>query len=124
MFQNLMRKFEAKRAVWTRETEQRIKEYAELERQTTLKRMEWEQKQQVLLNEEVRKYLRTVHPSFLLKPEIYKALLNMLHARSEGSASVNINMTKDMRKTYAYYHNELKVFLKLLERKGYILTGN
>ncbi|MDG5787753.1 hypothetical protein QA612_09600 [Evansella sp. AB-P1] len=124
MFQNLMKKFETKRAVWAQETQQRIMEYAEQERLEALKRMEFEENQKSILNNEVEKYLRTVHPAFLLKPEVYKAVLNMLHARSEGTVSVNINMTKDMRKAYNYYHNELKVFLRLLEKKGYNFTGN
>ncbi|MFA9559095.1 hypothetical protein ACERII_17430 [Evansella sp. AB-rgal1] len=124
MFQNLVKKFEAKRAVWAQETQQRIMEYAEQERKAQLERMEKEAEQQRLLNEGVEKYLRTVHPTFLLKPEAYKALLNMLHARSEGSSSINMNMTKEMRKTYTFYNREFKVFLTLLEKKGYKLTGN
>lgn len=124
MFQTLVKKFEAKRAVWAQETQQRIAEYAKQERLEALKRMEKEQQQQQLLNVEVEKYLRTIHPSFLLKPEVYQALLNMLHARSEDSFSVNLSMTSEMRKAYSYYHNELKFFLLLLEKKGYKLTGN
>ncbi|MCD8509959.1 MAG: hypothetical protein LRY73_08895 [Bacillus sp. (in: Bacteria)] len=124
MFQTLVKKFEAKRAVWAEETQQRIAEYAKQERLEALKRMEKEQQQQQLLNVEVEKYLRTIHPSFLLKPDVYHALLNMLHARSEDSFSVNISMTSEMRKAYSYYHNELKFFLVLLEKKGYELTGN
>ncbi|MDQ0254959.1 hypothetical protein J2S74_002341 [Evansella vedderi] len=124
MFQTLMKKFEAKRAVLAAETQQRIAEYAEQERLEALRRMKKEEEQQRILNEEVEKYLRTVHPSFLLKPEVYQALLNMLLARSEESFSVSITMTSEMRKAYSFYHNELKYFIKLLERKGFEFTSN
>ncbi|MBU9721053.1 MULTISPECIES: hypothetical protein [Bacillaceae] len=123
MFQTLKKKFEAKQAVWAAETQRRIREYAEQERKASLEKMEKEQMLQRILNEEVNKYLRTVHPTFLLKPEAYKALLNMLHARSEGLMSLSITMTKEMRKVYSFYHNELEIFLKLLEKKGFKLEG-
>ncbi|WP_280769991.1 hypothetical protein [Salipaludibacillus daqingensis] len=124
MFQNLKNKFEAKRAVWTQETQQRIAEYADFERRTALLEMEKNEKMQSLLNTEVEKYLRTVHPTFLLKPEVSRALLNMLYSRSEGTVSINMSMTKEMRKAYSFYHNELKIFLNLLERRGFQLEGN
>ncbi|WP_096189805.1 hypothetical protein [Evansella halocellulosilytica] len=123
MFQTFKRKFEAKRAVWAEETQQRIAAYAKQEQLATLKRMNELEKEQNFLNVEVDKYLKTVHPTFLLKPEVSNAILNMLHARSEGTVSININMTKEMRKAYSFYHNELKVFLRLLERKGYRIEG-
>ncbi|PYZ93821.1 hypothetical protein CR194_11795 [Salipaludibacillus keqinensis] len=124
MFQQLKNKFEAKRAVWSQETQQRMTEYAELERKTALLEMKRNEKMQSLVNTEVEKYLRTVHPTFLLKPDVSRALLNMLHARSEGTVSININMTKEMRKAYSFYHSELKIFLNLLERKGYVIEGS
>ncbi|UCZ52358.1 hypothetical protein LGQ02_16135 [Bacillus shivajii] len=124
MFQTLKEKFEAKRAVWAEETQQRIAQYAEQEQLSSLKSMNKEEQEQNFLNVEVEKYLKTVHPAFLLKPEVTKAIFNMLHARSEGTVSININMTKEMRKAYSFYHNELKVFLRLLERKGFCLEGN
>ncbi|ADU31554.1 hypothetical protein [Evansella cellulosilytica] len=124
MFQHLIKKFEAKRAVWAEETQQRIMAYAEQERLEALRRMKKEEEQQCLLNNEVEKYLRTVHPTFLLKPEVQKALLNMLQARSEGTVSVNISMTKEMRKAYSYYHSEFKIFVQLLEHKGYKVSNN
>ncbi|MBU9713754.1 hypothetical protein [Evansella tamaricis] len=123
MFQTLIRKFEAKQAVWAKETQQRIMEYAEQERMRALEEMEQEQQRQHFLNVEVDKYLRTVHPTFLLKPEAYKALMNMLLARSEGLVSLSVTMTKEMRKVYSFYHNELVIFLRLLEKKGYQLAG-
>lgn len=123
MFHNLKEKFEAKRAVWAEQTQQRINEYAELERKSSLMEMKRKEKLQTLLNTEVEKYLRTVHPTFLLKPEVNRALLNMLHARSEGTVSINLSMTKEMRKAYSFYHNELKVFIDLLERKGFKMEG-
>lgn len=124
MFQNLKNKIEAKRAVWAQETQQRIAEYAELERESALLKIQRMEKMQLLLNTEVEKYLRTVHPTFLLKPDVYHALLNMLYSHSEDAVSINMSMTKEMRKAYSFYHNELKVFLSLLERKGYQLEGN
>ena len=99
MFQNIKNKFEAKRAVWAEQTQQRIAEYAEQEQKSALEKMDKEERKQRILNEEVGKYLKAVHPTFLLKPEAHKALLNMLHARSEGTVSINFNMTKEMRKT-------------------------
>ena len=124
MLQTLRNKLESKRAVWSVETQKRIVEYAEQEQLTALNRIEKEERHLRFLNEEVSKYLKTVLPTFLLKPEVNKALLNMLHARSEGTVSININMTKEMRKAYSFYHNDLNVFIKLLERKGYIMSGN
>ncbi|WP_078594954.1 hypothetical protein [Evansella clarkii] len=124
MFQTIKNRFEAKRAVWSEQTQQRIAEYAKQEQSASLRKMDMEEKQQRLLNEEVDKYLKTVHPAFLLKPEVNKALLNMLHARSEGTVSINLNMTKEMRKAYSFYHNDLKIFLQLLERKGFKVSGN
>ena len=124
MFTNLKNKFEAKRAEWSQQTQQRITEYAETERQSALLEMRKIEKMQSILNTEVEKYLRTVHPTFLLKPDVHHALLNMLHSRSEGTVSINMNMTKEMRKAYSFYHNELKIFLSLLERKGFQVEGN
>jgi len=124
MFTSLKNKFEAKRAVWMQETQQRITEYAVVERQSALLEMQKNEKMQSLLNTEVEKYLRTVHPTFLLKPDVHHAVLNMLYSRSEGTVSINMNMTKEMRKAYSFYHNELKFFLSLLERKGFEVVGN
>ncbi|MCR6095453.1 hypothetical protein HXA31_11415 [Salipaludibacillus agaradhaerens] len=124
MFQNLKEKFEAKRAVWAEETQARINNYAILERRKMLAEMKRKETLQSLLNSEVSKYLKTVLPTFLLKPEASRALLNMLHARSEGTVSINLNMTKEMRQTHLFYHNELDVFITLLERKGFVLEGN
>ncbi|WP_416151562.1 hypothetical protein ACM26V_11550 [Salipaludibacillus sp. HK11] len=124
MFQNLKNKFEAKRAVWALGTQQRITEYAEFERKIAMLEMERTEKMQSLLNTEVESYLKTVHPTFLLKPEVYRAILNMLHARSEGTVSINMSMTKEMREAFAFFHNELKVFLNLLERRGFQVEGN
>ncbi|ADH98749.1 hypothetical protein [Salisediminibacterium selenitireducens] len=123
MFQVLRSKLEAKRAVWSQETQQRIAEYAELEKQSALLEMERKESVQSLLNTEIGKYLRTEHPTFLLKPDVYRALLNMLHTRSEGTFNVSLTMTKDMRRAYAYYHNELKYFIDVIERKGFRLDG-
>lgn len=124
MFLNFINKFEAKRAVWAQETQQRITEYAELERELAMLEMKQNEKMQSLLNTGVEKYLKTVHPSFLLKPDIYRALLNMLYSRSEGTVSINMSMTKEMRKAYSFYHNELKFFINSLEKEGYQLEGN
>lgn len=123
MFQSFKNKLEAKRAVWSEDTQQRIAKYAEEERNEALIQMEKNERVQSILNTEVEKYLRTVHPSFLLKPEVHRALLNMLYARSEGTVSINMTMTKEMRKAYSFYHNELKIFISLLERKGFVLEG-
>lgn len=123
MFQVLRNKLEAKRAVWSQETQQRIAEYAEFEKQSALLEMERKESVQSLLNAEIGKYLRTEHPTFLLKTDVYRALLNMLHTRSEGTFNVSLTMTKDMRRAYSYYHNELKYFIDVLERKGFKLDG-
>ncbi|MGJ9382312.1 hypothetical protein [Salipaludibacillus sp. CF4.18] len=123
MFQSLKSKLEAKRAVWSEGTQQRIAKHAEKERNEALFQMKKNERVQTLLNTEVEKYLRTVHPTFLLKPEVHRALLNMLHARSEGTVSISMTMTSEMRKAYSFYHNELKIFISLLERKGFALAG-
>lgn len=123
MFAELKTRLNQKRAVWSQETQERIEQYAAYERQRSMKEMDRKQAQQSILNQEVEKYLRTVHPTFLLKPETHRALLNMLYARSEGTFNVNLSMTKDMRRAYSFYHDELKVFLSLIERKGFQTEG-
>lgn len=123
MFQTWKRKFAAKQAVWARETQQRIAEYAEHERQEIMEKLSREQQEWLVFNNEINNYLKTVQPVFLLKPEVCKALLNLLYARSDGTAGASVSLTKEVRKAYAFYHKELKVFLNLLERKGCSIQG-
>ena len=123
MFQVLKNKLEAKRAVWSQETQERIAEYAEFEKKSALIEIEKKESVQSFLNAEIGKYLRTEHPTFLLKPDVYRAVLNMLHSRSEGTFNVSLSMTKEMRRAYSYYHNELKYFIDVLERKGFKFEG-
>ncbi|AOM82111.1 hypothetical protein [Salisediminibacterium beveridgei] len=123
MFQVLKNKLEAKRAVWSQETQERIAEYAEFEKKSALIEMEKKESVQTFLNAEIGKYLRTEHPTFLLKPDVYRAVLNMLYSRSEGTFNVSLTMTKDMRRAYSYYHNELKYFIDILEKKGFKFEG-
>ncbi|SDO12947.1 hypothetical protein [Alkalicoccus daliensis] len=123
MFAGLKTRIEEKRALWSKETQERIERFAAFERRRSLEDMEREQSQHFILNQEVGKYLKTVNPTFLIKPEVNRALLNMLYARSEGTFSINMSMTKEMRKAYSFYHNELKVFIELIERKGFRMEG-
>ncbi|CAM3981000.1 hypothetical protein [Alkalicoccus chagannorensis] len=123
MFASMKTKLESKRAVLAEQTQQRIEQFAQFERQQSLEEMERQQSQQSILNQEVGKYLKTVHPAFLLKSEVNRAVLNMIYSRSEGTFNMNVSMTKEMRKAYSFYHNELKIFLSLLERKGFNLEG-
>lgn len=123
MLAELKTRFEEKRAVWSKETQERIERFSAMEQRRSLEDMEREQSQQFILNQEVGKYLKTVHPTFLLKKDVNQALLNLLYARTEGTFSMNISMTKEMRKAYSFYHNELKIFIALLERKGFQMAG-
>ncbi|WP_147805154.1 hypothetical protein [Alkalicoccus halolimnae] len=123
MFAGIKSKLEKKRTLWSMETQDRIEQFAAMERSRSMKEMEKKQTQQSILNQEVSKYLQTVNPTFLLKPETHRALLNMFYARAEGTFNINLSMTKEMRKAYSFYHSELKVFIALLERKGFQLEG-
>ncbi|PRO65371.1 hypothetical protein [Alkalicoccus urumqiensis] len=123
MFTGLKSRFEEKRAFLSRQTQDRIEQFASFERQQSLIEMERSQSQQSILNQEIGKYLKTVHPTFLLKQDVHRALLNMLYSRSEGTFNMNLSMTKEMRKAYSFYHNELKIFIALLERRGFRMEG-
>ncbi|NJP36928.1 hypothetical protein [Alkalicoccus luteus] len=123
MLTSLKTKISQKRAVWMQETQERIEQFAQFEQKRSLEELERSQSQQFILNQEVGRYLKTVHPTFLLKPEVHRALLNLLYARAEGRFSMSISMTEEMRKAYSFYHNELKIFITLLGRRGFQIEG-
>jgi hypothetical protein len=82
-----------------------------------------ELEEQNILNKELDKYLSTVHPTFLLVPEVKKALYQILHARSYGT-NLEVTLTEELFETLmSFYNQELNIFLKLLENKGYTLKG-
>ncbi|QKS72121.1 hypothetical protein FLK61_36280 [Paenalkalicoccus suaedae] len=124
MLGQLRQRFTAKKERFAEETQERIRQYATLERQAALQDMKQKHESQTLLNQAVSEYLTTVHPSFLLHPDVHRAVLNMLFARSEGTFSMSISMTKEMRKAYSFYHNDLKPFIVALEERGFRLNGN
>ncbi|WP_100398640.1 hypothetical protein [Bacillus sp. FJAT-44742] len=112
------------RQKWAEETKERIREYAEFQRLESLKEIEKEEKTNEILHQEIDRYLKTAHPSFLLKPEVARALLNRLYARSSGRSSLSIHITREMRKASAFYNKEMVIFIMLLERKGVTFEGN
>ncbi|MBU8907559.1 hypothetical protein [Desertibacillus haloalkaliphilus] len=124
MFGALKKKFEEKRQSLSQETQQRIQEFAERQREEALAIAKREEEESRTIIADVDKYLSTTHLSFLLKPEISKAVLNMLYARSEGRKSPILQMTKEMRKAHMFYHKELSIFIRILEKKGVTLKGN
>ncbi|MFB4165949.1 hypothetical protein ACE1TI_19655 [Alteribacillus sp. JSM 102045] len=124
MLKAMKHKFNQKRAVWAEETAQRIEEYAEQQRTASLEKMRKEEELNHLLHHEIEKYLYTIHPSFLLNPDVVKALHNRLIARSQGRFSISLHVTSEMRLALDFYNSDLSIFIRLLENKGFELKGN
>ncbi|SDH05107.1 hypothetical protein SAMN05192534_101448 [Alteribacillus persepolensis] len=124
MLKAMKEKFNQKRNVWAQETAQRIEEYAEQQRLASLRYMKKQEEINQLLHQEIEKYLYTIHPSFLLNPDVVRALHNRLIARSQGRFSVSLHVTSEMRLALDFYNTDLSVFIRLLEKKGFQLKGN
>ncbi|MFB5661758.1 hypothetical protein [Alteribacillus sp. HJP-4] len=124
MLKAIRQKFEEKRASWALETENRINEYSVQKRADALSKLKKEEEINHLLHQEMENYLYTIHPSFLLKPEVAKALHNRLLARSQGKFCVAVHVTSDMRMALDFYNSDLSIFIRLLEKKGFKLNGN
>ncbi len=124
MLKAMKHKFYQKKSVWAEETAKRIEEYAEQQRLESLEKMKKEEDLSHLLHHEIEKYLYTIHPSFLLNPDVVRALHNRLIARSQGRFSVSLHVTSEMRLALDFYNSDLSVFIRLLEKKGFQLKGN
>ncbi|MGY4690023.1 hypothetical protein [Salibacterium sp. K-3] len=116
--------FNQKKLVWAEETAGRIEEYAARKKQQTLHKMKKEEELNHLLHQEMDKYLYAIHPSFLLHPDAARTLHNRLLARSEGRLSFSLHITSEIRLALDFYHSDLVVFIRLLEKKGVRIEGN
>ncbi|WP_240375508.1 hypothetical protein [Bacillus piscicola] len=102
----------AKRSEWSREKQQCPEEYAGMN------------KDEEMLHLEVEKYLYTIHPSFLLNPDVTRALHNWLLAYSQGRSIISLHVSSEMRIAFDFYKTDLSEFIRLLEKKGFTFTGN
>ncbi|SFE35784.1 hypothetical protein [Alteribacillus iranensis] len=124
MLKAMRERFNQKRAEWAVETQQRIEEYAEQTRAQTLKKMQEEEEMNTMLHHEIDKYLDTIHPSFLLNPDVSRSLYQRLLARSQGRTPISLSLTSEMRLALDFYHSDLSIFIRLLEKKGFKWRGN
>ncbi|MFZ4452362.1 hypothetical protein [Salibacterium aidingense] len=124
MLKAMKQKLDQKRVLWAEGTAQRIEEYAEKERQESIRKMKREEETNHLLHQEIEKYLHTIHPSFLLNPDVARALHNRLLARSEEKFSFSLHVTSEIRLALDFYQSDLSIFIRLLEKKGFQLKGN
>lgn len=72
---------------------------------------------------EIKKYLNTIHPSFLFVPGFLEALIELLEARySDGKYSIQLSK-QHHEMFFDFYNSEFNIFIKALERKGIAPKG-
>ncbi|RSL33739.1 hypothetical protein D7Z54_08570 [Salibacterium salarium] len=124
MLKAMKQKLNHKRIMLAEGTAQRIEDYAENQHREAFEKMKREETANHLLHQEIDKYLYTIHPSFLLNPDAAKVLQNRLLARSQGKFFFSFHVISEMRLATDFYNTDLSIFIRLLEKKGFQLTGN
>ncbi|WP_018922341.1 hypothetical protein [Salsuginibacillus kocurii] len=124
MFNVIKERIQEQRSRWIKETQERIQEYAELERIEAERRKHEETYQQDLLNEELDRFVRSTQPSFCLHPEVTKSYRHRLYAYTNESSHFGLAVSKEMKKAHRFFNKDLMIFIKLLERKGFPMKGN
>ncbi|SFL72553.1 hypothetical protein [Salibacterium qingdaonense] len=102
-------------------TTQRMEKFTE--NQTRL-RIKEEEKWNHFLHQEIKMYLYTIHPSFLLHPDAARALQNRLLARSEGKRMISLHVKSEVCLALDFYQSDLAFFIQDLETKGFQLSEN
>lgn len=124
MLNKIKSAFDQQRERWSRETRERIKAYEEEEKMKSIQRMKKEEAMNQLLHRETEKYLETIHPSYLLHPDAEKILRQKLIAYGEGRSYFTFSLNSEVRLTQDFYKSDLIYFIRLLEKKGFVMKGN
>ncbi|MFD2704517.1 hypothetical protein [Salibacterium lacus] len=105
-------------------TAQRMETFTEKQKQQARLRIKEEEKWNHFLHQEIKTYLYTIHPSFLLHPDAARALQNRLLARSEEKRMISLHVTSEVHLALDFYQSDLVFFIQDLETKGFQLSGN
>lgn len=85
-----------------------------------------EEESNKILEIEMDKYLKTTNPAIILHPRMKENIYAILDARARTSgkdADIMAASEEEVNALMNYYNEDLNVFIKLLENKGYKLEG-